>query len=194
METALASTKRDYELLRIEFEKTMASNEQAAPIAKELQVCLCVPLCTPAHTHPCSRVRGGWDTIPVPVSGEAGTPSLFPCQGRLGHHPCSRARGGWDTIPVPVSGEAGTPSLFPCQGRLGHHPVPVSGEAGTPSLFPCQGRLGHHPCSRVRGGWDTIPVPVSGEAGTPSLFPCQGRLGSVGCSGCSQLTNLYGSA
>ena len=38
LETALASTKRDYEMLRIEFEKTVASNEQAAPIAKELQV------------------------------------------------------------------------------------------------------------------------------------------------------------
>ena len=34
LETALAAAKRDYELLRIEFEKTMASNEQAAPIAK----------------------------------------------------------------------------------------------------------------------------------------------------------------
>ena len=38
LETALGSTKRDYEMLRIEFEKTVASNEQAAPIAKELQV------------------------------------------------------------------------------------------------------------------------------------------------------------
>ena len=41
LETALASTKRDYEMLRIEFEKTVASNEQAAPIAKELQVYKC---------------------------------------------------------------------------------------------------------------------------------------------------------
>lgn len=38
LETALLATKRDYELLRIEFERTVASNEQAAPIAKELQV------------------------------------------------------------------------------------------------------------------------------------------------------------
>ena len=38
LETALFSAKRDYELLRIDFERTMASNEQAAPIAKELQV------------------------------------------------------------------------------------------------------------------------------------------------------------
>ena len=53
LETALASTKRDYELLRIEFEKTVASNEQAAPIAKELQVrctCMCVLQCMPAHS------------------------------------------------------------------------------------------------------------------------------------------------
>ena len=47
LETALASTKRDYELLRIEFEKTVASNEQAAPIAKELQVCVCYSVCLP---------------------------------------------------------------------------------------------------------------------------------------------------
>ena len=38
LETALLATKRDYEVLRIEFERTVASNEQAAPIAKELQV------------------------------------------------------------------------------------------------------------------------------------------------------------
>ena len=38
LETALLATKRDYELLRIEFERTVVSNEQAAPIAKELQV------------------------------------------------------------------------------------------------------------------------------------------------------------
>ena len=35
---ALLATKRDYELLRIEFERAVASNEQAAPIAKELKV------------------------------------------------------------------------------------------------------------------------------------------------------------
>ena len=34
LEVALGSAKHDYELLRIEFEKTVASNEQAAPIAK----------------------------------------------------------------------------------------------------------------------------------------------------------------
>lgn len=34
LEGALASVKHDYEILRIEFEKTIASNEQAAPIAK----------------------------------------------------------------------------------------------------------------------------------------------------------------
>ena len=34
LEAMLASAKRDHELLRIEFEKRMASNEQAAPIAK----------------------------------------------------------------------------------------------------------------------------------------------------------------
>ena len=38
LEAALLAAKRDYELLRIEFERTVASNEQAAPIAKELQV------------------------------------------------------------------------------------------------------------------------------------------------------------
>ena len=38
LENALLATKRDYELLRIEFERTIASNEQAAPIAKELKV------------------------------------------------------------------------------------------------------------------------------------------------------------
>ena len=38
LENALLSAKRDCELLRIEFERTIASNEQAAPIAKELQV------------------------------------------------------------------------------------------------------------------------------------------------------------
>ena len=38
LEAALLTTKRDYELLRIEFERTVASNEQAAPIARELQV------------------------------------------------------------------------------------------------------------------------------------------------------------
>ena len=41
LESALLATKRDYELLRIEFERTIASNEQAAPIAKELQVRSC---------------------------------------------------------------------------------------------------------------------------------------------------------
>ena len=53
LETALLATKRDYELLRIEFERTVASNEQAAPIAKELQVrrkascAICnVPVCS----------------------------------------------------------------------------------------------------------------------------------------------------
>lgn len=34
LEGMLATAKRDHELLRIEFEKRMASNEQAAPIAK----------------------------------------------------------------------------------------------------------------------------------------------------------------
>ena len=34
LETLLATSKRDYELLRIEFEKRMAANEQAAPLAK----------------------------------------------------------------------------------------------------------------------------------------------------------------
>ena len=34
METTLAAAKRDYQLLRIDYEKTLASNEQAAPIAK----------------------------------------------------------------------------------------------------------------------------------------------------------------
>lgn len=37
LEVLLAASKRDYELLRVEHEKTLASNEQAAPIAKELQ-------------------------------------------------------------------------------------------------------------------------------------------------------------
>lgn len=34
LEALLAGAKRDYELLRIEFEKRMAANEQAAPLAK----------------------------------------------------------------------------------------------------------------------------------------------------------------
>lgn len=34
LETLLATSRRDYELLRIEFEKRMAANEQAAPLAK----------------------------------------------------------------------------------------------------------------------------------------------------------------
>ena len=38
LEAALIAAKRDYEVVRIEFERTIASNEQAAPIAKELQV------------------------------------------------------------------------------------------------------------------------------------------------------------
>lgn len=38
LEGALSALKRDYEVLRIEFERTLASNEQAGPIAKELQV------------------------------------------------------------------------------------------------------------------------------------------------------------
>ena len=50
LEAALASVKHDYEILRVEFEKTLASNEQAAPIAKSSEtvlwartdVCLCV--------------------------------------------------------------------------------------------------------------------------------------------------------
>ena len=38
LETALAAVKHDYSLLRMEFERTVASNEQAAPIAKELRL------------------------------------------------------------------------------------------------------------------------------------------------------------
>ena len=34
LEVMLAATKRDCELLRVEYDKMMASNEQAAPIAK----------------------------------------------------------------------------------------------------------------------------------------------------------------
>jgi predicted nucleic acid-binding Zn-ribbon protein len=34
LEALLATAKREYELLRIEFEKRMAANEQAAPLAK----------------------------------------------------------------------------------------------------------------------------------------------------------------
>ena len=34
LETTIASTKRDYELLKIDYERTLAANEQAAPIAK----------------------------------------------------------------------------------------------------------------------------------------------------------------
>ncbi|KAL5473016.1 hypothetical protein EMCRGX_G027456 [Ephydatia muelleri] len=37
LEGLLAATKRDYELLKMEHEKMIASNEQAAPIAKELK-------------------------------------------------------------------------------------------------------------------------------------------------------------
>ena len=38
LQRALEASKREGELLRVEFERTLASNEQAAPIAKELQV------------------------------------------------------------------------------------------------------------------------------------------------------------
>ena len=38
LENALAAVKHDYSLLRMEFERTVASNEQAAPVAKELRV------------------------------------------------------------------------------------------------------------------------------------------------------------
>ena len=34
LESSLATTKRDYELLKIEHEQKVAANEQAAPIAK----------------------------------------------------------------------------------------------------------------------------------------------------------------
>ena len=34
LEALLATAKREYELLRITFEKTMAANDQAAPLAK----------------------------------------------------------------------------------------------------------------------------------------------------------------
>ena len=34
LETLLAASKRDYELLRIEFERKAAADEQAAPLAK----------------------------------------------------------------------------------------------------------------------------------------------------------------
>ena len=36
LEALLASSKRDYELLKIEFDKRMAANEQAAPLAKSV--------------------------------------------------------------------------------------------------------------------------------------------------------------
>lgn len=38
LEGALATVKRDYELLRMEYERMLASNEQAGPVAKELRV------------------------------------------------------------------------------------------------------------------------------------------------------------
>ncbi len=38
LESALAAVKRDYEVLRMEYERTVASNEQAGPVAKELRV------------------------------------------------------------------------------------------------------------------------------------------------------------
>ena len=38
LEGALAAVKHDYELLRMEYERMMASNEQAGPIAAELRV------------------------------------------------------------------------------------------------------------------------------------------------------------
>ncbi len=34
LESALASVKQDYEMLRIEFERVMAMNDQAAPVVK----------------------------------------------------------------------------------------------------------------------------------------------------------------
>uniref|UniRef100_A0A1X7SKD9 E3 ubiquitin protein ligase n=1 Tax=Amphimedon queenslandica TaxID=400682 RepID=A0A1X7SKD9_AMPQE len=37
IETSLATVQHDYELLKIEHEQTIAANDQAAPIAKELQ-------------------------------------------------------------------------------------------------------------------------------------------------------------
>ena len=51
LESLLATAKREYELLRIEFEKRMAANEQAAPLAKCVvgvavvsTVCVCLSL------------------------------------------------------------------------------------------------------------------------------------------------------
>ena len=38
LEGTLAVVKRDYELLRMEYERVLASNEQAGPIATELRV------------------------------------------------------------------------------------------------------------------------------------------------------------
>ena len=38
LENALAAVRHDYSVLRMEFERTVASNEQAGPIAKELRV------------------------------------------------------------------------------------------------------------------------------------------------------------
>lgn len=34
LETSLATAQRDHELLKIEYEQTVAANEQAAPVAK----------------------------------------------------------------------------------------------------------------------------------------------------------------
>lgn len=38
LENALSAVQHEYQVLRMEFERTVASNEQAAPIAKELRV------------------------------------------------------------------------------------------------------------------------------------------------------------
>ncbi len=40
LENLLATVKRDYELLKIDHEQTIASNEQAAPIAKLAKHCI----------------------------------------------------------------------------------------------------------------------------------------------------------
>ena len=38
LENALSAVQHEYQVLRMDFERTVASNEQAAPIAKELRV------------------------------------------------------------------------------------------------------------------------------------------------------------
>ena len=51
LENLLATVKRDYELLKIDHEQTIASNEQAAPIAKLDRHCIVNVLLVFVHSN-----------------------------------------------------------------------------------------------------------------------------------------------